>query len=248
MLRLLTTRSLERADLVFLLSAEAERRLAHVVGRTGKVVRLPMAPPNPALVEAASRMRLPKEIDERPFFFVAGDLLPYKGFEDAVRAACMPGDRRVQLLISGTPLDGAYTSGLRRLAMRSPQTVTFLGSQPHVRTLSCMHRAVATLACSRIENPSRIPTEAMAMGSPVIAADTLNYRERCGDAAVYYPPGDWRALAETMHALLEERTRNKLRERGRRHISSIDWLDASRAILGAMNQLGGHVGGDPRSR
>jgi glycosyltransferase involved in cell wall biosynthesis len=236
LLRALTTRSLHRADLIFLLSAEAEQRL-EAFAQTGKIVRIPMAPPNPALVEEARRIRLPKKIEDRPFFFVAGDLLPYKQFEEAIQAACIVGDRQVRLLISGTSLDAVYAHRLRRLARGSPGKIAFLGAQPHVRTLAYMHRAVATLVCSRLENPSRIPTEAMAMGCPVIAADTPNYREGCGDAAVYYTPGDFRALAHAMHALLEERTRDKLRDHGRRRVASMDWLDASRAILRAMNLL-----------
>jgi glycosyltransferase involved in cell wall biosynthesis len=237
-LRTLTLRSIRRADVVFLLSGEAERRIGPALDGS-RVVHVPMAPPAPEILEAAGRARLPFAPSDRPYFVMVGDLRVNKGIEDALGA--MEALRRTApaalLLVCGAPTHRAYTATLRERA-RSIPAVRFLGRLEHAQVLGLMRGAVATVVCSRVENPNRVPVEAMAVGSPVIAADVPISEEVCGPAAVRYQAGCPEALAEQMAYLLDSpAARDRLIGLGRERLSGLDAAAASRAMLQAMELL-----------
>src|SRR5439155_8861358 len=188
-LRILTLRSIRRADIVFLLSSEAARRIGPGLDGS-RVVHLPMAPPAPEVLEAAGRAQLPFVPSDRPYFVMVGDLRVNKGIEDALGAMEILGRTAPQalLLVCGAPTHHAYAATLREQA-RSIPSVRFLGPLEHTQALGLMLRAVATVVCSRVENPNRVPVEAMAVGSPVIAADVPISEEVCGPAALRYQAG-----------------------------------------------------------
>ena len=101
-----------------------------------------------------------------------------------------------------------------------------------------MLRAVATVVCSRVENPNRVPVEAMAVGSPVIAADVPISEEVCGPAALRYQAGCPEALAEQMACLLgASDARERLIQLGRVRLSGLDAAAATRMMLQAMDLL-----------
>jgi glycosyltransferase involved in cell wall biosynthesis len=237
-LRSLTLASLRRADVVFLLSHLAEgllhRELTH-----RRVVFLPMAPPGPAALEAADHQRIPPHVADRPFFLAVGDLVPYKGVEDAVAAMRLAIDDGIdaRLLVCGFPLHSGYASRLRSIARDSHGRILFLGRTTHALSLALMKRATATVVTSRIENVSRVPIEAMSVGCPVLAADVPASREACGDAALYYPAGDPRMLASLMSEAMDSDVRTSASVRCAAHLDDVDWMSASRAILRALDLL-----------
>lgn len=67
--------------------------------------------------------------------------------------------------------------------------------------------AAAFVFPSRYEGFGLPLLEAMACGTPVVAANAASLPEVGGDAAVYFPPGDETALAETLDALLSDPVR-----------------------------------------
>jgi glycosyltransferase involved in cell wall biosynthesis len=235
-LRSLTVRSLAVADVVFHLSDEACRLLSdYLHGKT--TIRLPMAPPPPDILLRAAEA----SADARgPYIVAVGDLMPHKGFEDAVRAVgfLRAHGHELSLLLCGSTVDPAYARRLSADTERSRGSTRFLGPLPQHRTLALMRGAVATVMCSRVENTSRVPVEAMAVGSPLVVTDVPSLREQCGPAADYYPPRDGVALAAAINRLLEdEPARRELVERGRRHIAGVDWLSATRVILETLELM-----------
>jgi glycosyltransferase involved in cell wall biosynthesis len=237
LLRRLTLRSIRAADVVFLLSREAHDLLASsLVGK--RVHFLPMAPPGPAVLREAASATIPSDLVDGPFFLLAGDLLPYKGVEDAVLAMRRlgAGGREARLLVVGRPMDAAYLRSVTDMAGNgNGGRVRFAGSLPQAQVLALMKASVATVVCSRVENTSRVPVEAMAVGSPVVIADRPYARDSCGDAALYYRAGDDAGLAEHLDALLDgPGAARELAERGLRRTAEVDWLSATRAILGAL--------------
>jgi glycosyltransferase involved in cell wall biosynthesis len=236
-IRVLTYRSIRAADVIFLLSSTAHELLEHLL--TGKQVAfLPMAPPSPTLIDASRKVRLP---ESSPFFLLVGDLLAHKGIEDAIRAASILLDRgeQVRVIICGNPVNAPYATQLQELrrTLRA-ENVSFLGTRSHPEVMALMRASQGLLACSRVENTSRVPIEAMAVGAPVIAADVPGSREACGDAAAYYPPGNHAELAHLMSEVLADSSKaEELRKRGQRRISSTDWLSATRRILETLELL-----------
>lgn len=240
LLRTLTLRSLAAADHVFLLSREAGRLLGPVLERK-RVTLLPMAPPPPPVLETAKGIRMPDSLIAHPFFAAPGELFPYKGLEDAVRAVGLLRSSGTQatLVVCGNPMDRAYARRIGDLAKEAALGgVTFLRGVGHEQALAIMSAAVAVVTSSRAENPGRVPVEAMALGSPVIAADVPNARDSSGDAALYYPPGDHWRLAAAMRKLLENPgMRADLQARGSARISGLDWTSATRRLLEALELI-----------
>jgi glycosyltransferase involved in cell wall biosynthesis len=132
--------------------------------------------------------------------------------------------------------DGAHVRELKELSARSSgNAIVFIGSRPQSEVVALMRASVATVVCSRVENVSRIPIEAMWSGSPVVAVDLPSSREACGEAPWYYPAGDSLALAEMLRELLMCPDRRlALIEAGFRQIAGRDWTSSTRAVLSAL--------------
>jgi glycosyltransferase involved in cell wall biosynthesis len=78
--------------------------------------------------------------------------------------------------------------------------------------------------------------EAMAAGTPVIAAPARAVLEVCGDAARYADPGDPSAFAAAMAEIAADAAlRHDLSERGRRRAGAFSWTDSARIHLDAYS-------------
>jgi glycosyltransferase involved in cell wall biosynthesis len=77
--------------------------------------------------------------------------------------------------------------------------------------------------------------EYMAMGCPIVAYDLPETRASAGDAALYAPPGDERAFARCIGALLDDPEQRKvLGERGRERMAGeLGWHRSRRELLRA---------------
>ncbi|MEX2274162.1 MAG: glycosyltransferase [Actinomycetota bacterium] len=236
-LRRMTLASVHRADRVFLLSRQAGQLLGSDLDPS-RTTLIPMAPPPPGvLARAAARL---DDRPMKPFAVVVGDLYPYKAVEDAIRAVAPLRTAGVacELLVVGSPMDRRYRERLRDVARRLEAPVRFLGAVPHDQTLALMKEAIATVLCSRVENTSRVPVEAIAAGSPLVLADVPNLRDTAGDGAEYYTPGDVVALSGILGTLAtDDDARADLVSRGRRELGERDWLSATRCILETLQLL-----------
>lgn len=226
--------SSRRADRVFFLSPEGRECLRNEVG-DDRARLLPMAPPAPDVLPERSSAD-PQPVGSR-YFVVVGELAPYKGIHDAIEALGRLRNPDISLLICGSVLARKYAAHLVALTNAVISPVLFMKNVPQYRVLAYMRSAVATVVCSRVENPGRVPVEAMAAGSPVIATDIPSIRSTCGSAALYYKPGDFSTLAQLMQHVLNDSVHNQLVADGQRRLEGNDWLSASRAILQAMDLL-----------
>lgn len=232
-LKRLTDRSLEHADRVFLLSAQAFDLIDPRI-LDGRAEVISMAPPSTADLPAS-------EGPAGPFFVIVSDLLRYKGIELAIDALAALEDGRPSLLICGNALDGRYTARLREQAERQSVSdrVRFLGPLDHGAVLGLFRSCVACLVPSRFENKSRVAVEAMAMGAPVIASDLSTFRESCGDAALYFDLGHPHPqLAAHMRQVLNDgRLRRRLGEAGTARVGTMQSTEATEQILASLERL-----------
>ncbi len=239
-LRELTFRSIEIADHVFLLSHDGERLLGdRLQGKN--VTFLPMSPPPEAVLEQARRAELPVEARQGRYFLVAGEVWRYRAAHEAIEALLKLEHRGedVRLLVCGGLLDAEYAAELRALAARSPGgRVCFLGARPHVELLALMRGSIATLTCSRVENTSRLPVEAMAMDAPVVAVNLPASWTSCGTGARYYEMDNVDELTATMQDLLSSASSREASIRaGREELAGRDWLAATRILLSSLGML-----------
>jgi glycosyltransferase involved in cell wall biosynthesis len=84
------------------------------------------------------------------------------------------------------------------------------------------------------------PLEAMAFGTPVVAADCCSAREIYGDAVEYCPPDDLDALTDKLERLLTDETRvNELRSLGAQRTQLYTWERTADRIAHHLGELMG---------
>ncbi len=84
-----------------------------------------------------------------------------------------------------------------------------------------------------------LPTlEAMACGTPVVAANTSSLPEAVGEAGILLPPDDARAWAEALARLLDDEAAHAdYAARGRARAAQFTWESAARATLAVYRQV-----------
>ncbi len=149
----------------------------------------------------------------------AGRLNREKGFGVAIRALAALRKPAVRLVIVG---DGEERASLQRLAHESGvgERVFLVGPQPHASLAATIAAADAFIfPTQRDEAAPLVLPQAMACGVPVIASALGGIPEvidRPGENGLLVPPGDVRALARTLDAVLADRELAGVLARGAR--------------------------------
>ncbi len=112
----------------------------------------------------------------------------------------------VTLRLTGTPEESRWSRRSAALAKRLglADRVCFVGDVPNTRIPDQVEQARLLVFPTWCESFGLPLAEALAMGAPAIAADIPACREVGGDAALYYPPGDARTLADRIAELLND--------------------------------------------
>lgn len=136
---------------------------------------------------------------------IVGTVFPGKGQEDAIQAVDNLAKRGITavLHVVGTGTRD-YREYLQALARRKgiEQSIRFEGYS--TEPLKFFANSDVALVCSRFEAFGRVAVEAMAMGTPVVAAEAGGITEviKDGETGLLYPPGDSGALADRIALLL----------------------------------------------
>jgi glycosyltransferase involved in cell wall biosynthesis len=102
------------------------------------------------------------------------------------------------------------------------------------RLARLLARAAALVHPSLHEGFGMVALEAMAAGTPVIAARAPGVVETCGDAAHYFDPRDPATLTPALHALqVDPAERERLSAAGRARAADFSWERSARAHLRA---------------
>jgi glycosyltransferase involved in cell wall biosynthesis len=232
-LRRLTDRTIAHADHVFLLSRQAYALIDGAL-LANKSEVIPMAPP--PLPPRVDHDDLPAE----PYFVIVGDLMRYKGVEVVLEAMShFAPDAVPLLLVCGAHTERSYLDALRsRVAsLGLCDRVRMLGPTEHPRVLAMIAGARACILPSRFENLTRVPIEAMSLGTPVVARNIESYRESCEGAAMYFDFEDSEQLAEHMRALVrDDAFRAEWAQRATEHARSLRPEEATSRILQTLQR------------
>jgi glycosyltransferase involved in cell wall biosynthesis len=79
--------------------------------------------------------------------------------------------------------------------------------------------------------------EAMACGTPVVAANAAALPETCGDAALYADPRDPDAIAGAVEQALEPQTAERLRRAGLERAAAFTWDRTARGVDAVIDEL-----------
>jgi len=80
--------------------------------------------------------------------------------------------------------------------------IVFIGQIPHKKVFEIMANSIAVLMPTKLETYGFPYYEAMQVGTPIIASDTIFSKDACGNAAFYYHPNNYNELAEKMRLLI----------------------------------------------
>lgn len=178
-------------------------------------------------------------------FLYVGNTSPYKNLVVLQRAMERLAERR-----PGTRLLATIPA---KHPLASAPGVEALGRVPPTTLWQTYRSVTALIMPSLVETVGLPMLEAMAVGTPVIAADRPYAREVCRDAALYFDPWDHEELAERLAtvsadaSLREAMSRNALHETNRRAASPgdaelVSWLVSlagHREGLGTPRDTGG---------
>ncbi len=225
-----TWRSAQRADRVIVHSRSGAADVADCFGVAPEriaVVPLGVGPeffPAPPAAQDAMRARLAS--GRQGFILFCGSLEPRKDVPTLLRAfARLPrGRERYRLVLAGG--DGRASEEIGELISQlglggGVAREGYLGV-PELRALYA--GAVLFVLPSLYEGFGLPLLEAMACGTPVIAANTSSLPEVVGDAGLLVPPGDPEALAGAMARVLDDaELAADLRQRGLRRAKGFTW-------------------------
>jgi glycosyltransferase involved in cell wall biosynthesis len=113
--------------------------------------------------------------------------------------------------------------------------VTRLGYVSDAELKTLYQNAMCFVFPSTYEGFGLPPLEAMALGCPVVVSRIEAVREVCGDAALYFDPGDANALAALLRRLFTARGElEQMRQRGRERAAEFSWSESARKSLASI--------------
>jgi glycosyltransferase involved in cell wall biosynthesis len=171
-----------------------------------------------------------------PYLLGVGDLRVKKDFITLVRAWRRLRERGFEhrLVLAGG--DGGEAGRLVEAAGDHPLELTGYVSDGELDAL--MRGADVLVHPSRHEGFGLVLLEAMARGTPVVAAWASALPETAGSAAAYFEPGADRALAEVIGDLLgDDERRLGLIARGYERVAECSWRATAEATADVYREL-----------
>jgi glycosyltransferase involved in cell wall biosynthesis len=211
-------RGARRALKVITVSDFSRRELIDALGLAPEAVTVVPGGVSPAFLpspDASAVMR--KHGLSRPYVLTVATADRRKNLIALSEAAARLGERGIDLCHAGDrrPQFGRADSAL---------PVRSLGYVPDGDLPSLYAGALAFVLPSRYEGFGLTCLEAMACGTPVVAAQRGALPETCGDAALLVDPDDRRELAEAViTAATDDRMRSRLRQAGLRRARGFTW-------------------------
>ena len=172
---------------------------------------------------------------KKPFFLYVGTYLPHKNLALLIQAfqrfrARWP--QPAQLVLAGRPGRNSENVKQRIRELGLEADVRLLGFVPDEDLPALYSRSAAFVYPSRFEGFGLPLIEAMACGTPVLAANTSCLPEVGGDAALYFDADDVEGLADALFRILKDGNLGQdMIERGLVRAAKFSWRSAAESTL-----------------
>ena len=219
-LRVITVSRFSRGELVELLGVP-EERIDVVPGGVDE-----------RFMPAADAERAARALGlERPYVLTVGSLIARKNLVALEPAAAALRERGIDLVAAGGGRPQLRVEG-------SAAGVVALGLVDDDLLPGLYAGAKAFVLASRYEGFGLTCIEAMASGTPVVAANAGALPETCGDAALLVDPEDPDAIAETLTRVVEDATlRRRLAVAGSVRAAELTWDRAARSVDAVLQRV-----------
>jgi glycosyltransferase involved in cell wall biosynthesis len=177
-----------------------------------------------------------KEFHARYLLYV-GNRKPHKNLDRLFQAFKGIHDPELRLVLSG-----AEDAGIAHRVAKAGITsrVLFAGNLPDSEMPSLYRGAIALVLPSLVEGFGLPLVEAMASGTPVIAASTTSIPEVVGDAAILFDPLDTDEMRHAMELVLNSgQLRAKLRALGLIRAKHFSWDRVARTVAEVLESARG---------
>jgi glycosyltransferase involved in cell wall biosynthesis len=175
-----------------------------------------------------------------PYLVFIGNLLPHKNLPRLIEASAIAAARaplRLVVVGRGRP---PVVAALRALAERCGVAVDLRAFVPPADVPAVLRGARALVLPSLAEGFGLPAVEAMACGTPVVAADVPALREVVGAAAVLVDPLDVDALAEAITRVVsDDRLAKELGAHGLEQAARFSWERCAAEMLDVLREAAG---------
>lgn len=180
------------------------------------------------------------------YLLYVGNQKPHKNTNRLIQAfAASKIDRSIHLVLTGKP-SAATTRVIEELHLS--QRVRHVGEIPESQLPKYLRSAIALVFPSLYEGFGLPPLEAMACGTPVIAADSTSIPEVVGDSAMLINPHDVESLSDAIQQVVEdEGLRNTLRLKGIARAKQFNWDRTARLVNSVLGDALSHTKNSNRS-
>jgi len=165
---------------------------------------------------------------KKSYLIYVGNLYPHKNIERLVKAVDkLNTEFNLQLVIVGSR--DIFFDRFKRKISKYSDFVNLVGFQGNEELFYLYHQAEALVFPSLLEGFGLPGLEAMAVGTPVIAADNSCLPEIYGSAAIYFNPLSVEDMAQKIRELLKDKQKaRELIKAGQNQLKKYNWTETAR--------------------
>lgn len=173
------------------------------------------------------------QLQSRPFVLAVGSMAPHKNFKVLIDAVSLLKNPPFDLVIAGGTNPKVFSSNQHPL----PEWVKHVGYVSDEQLRGLYEQAGCFVFPSKYEGYGLPPTEAMALGCPVICARSASLPEVCGDAAEYFDCNSPDELASLLLRFFETADMGaRLQRLGLDNVKERTWRNAALAVIDCLQK------------
>lgn len=223
-----------RAASVCTVSKFSRDDLAQVYGTREHVRVVPEGTDHMARVSSDQGVLDRHGLRSRPYIFAVSSLSSHKNFGAVVTAVELMGSTDFDIAIAG----GQNPKIFAQVGQNLPASVKYVGYVSDAELKALYENASCFVFPSLYEGYGLPPTEAMACGCPVVAANAASLPEVCGDAAAYFDPREPADLARTLDSVMRSPSqRLQMKSLGLTQTKTMVWSSAALTLLSEIRRV-----------
>lgn len=238
--------TLRFADRIIAVSEYTKQKIIKITGVTADKIRVIYEGAAPVFAPLSDKVGIREIIRRRygiheDFFLYVGAIDYHKNIDGLLKAFARIKKQGVAFVIAGTPVDPRYASRIyaeSELLAKNKHKVYFLGFVCQQELVDLYNTAIGFISVSVYEGFGLPALEAMACGTPLIAAGNTSMREIVDSGGILVDPYNIDEITYAMENLLSDgNLRNLLSQKALIRAREFSWEKAARETLSLYEDL-----------